>query len=411
MTVFIACLIWVLWPLFAFGGGLALAPLMGLAGLLLLYRAVPAFRFRIYMIPLALFVAFALASSWWSPRPLELVGIDPAWGGPDFANEALRAMLLLSLGASLIAACGRLTPEGSAVVRCFLIVALLVQLVVCVLLSAFQEQALDLFAPIMATRGDGVQNISRNFQLMAMAAPFLIAALAHGRSPASGWIIAAGVSIILAIAYAFAQVDAGWLAIFAGWIAVLIVKVLPVHGFRVLSLMGAAWILAAPVSAWLVSSGIDQANVDDSLKWRLVIWDRTLDEIMRSPLIGEGLGVLRTIEEEFTRGPFVGEPLIPNHAHNMPLQLWAETGAAGAMLMAATLILAGWRMATPASLGRAGLQAAGLAGSAFAIASVSFDLWNEWWWSAVIILGAMTVAASRGRQVIQPNASGGSGST
>jgi O-antigen ligase len=93
--------------------------------------------------------------------------------------------------------------------------------------------------------------------------------------------------------------------------------------------------------------------------------------------------------------------LVPNHSHNMAMQLWAETGAIGAGLLALTLVLAGWRLPTPASLGSRAGAVAGLIGAAGTIGAVSFDLWNEWWWAAISLLGVAALALCRSPQ---PNA-------
>jgi O-antigen ligase len=124
---------------------------------------------------------------------------------------------------------------------------------------------------------------------------------------------------------------------------------------------------------------------------------------MRDPFFGQGLGVLRTMDEKIPSGVFKDELFVPNHAHNMVLQLWAETGAIGATLVAVTILLAGFRMPEPRTLGVAGFLAAALAGQFMAIGLVSFDLWNDWWWACAGLLAALTVVMMRAETIDQPS--------
>ena len=100
---------------------------------------------------------------------------------------------------------------------------------------------------------------------------------------------------------------------------------------------------------------------------------------------------------------FKDQLFVPNHAHNMVLQLWAEVGAIGATLVAVTVLLAGFRMPQPRTLGVAGFLAAALAGQFMAIALVSFDLWNDWWWACAGLLAALTVVMARAEVIDQPS--------
>ena len=134
--------------------------------------------------------------------------------------------------------------------------------------------------------------------------------------------------------------------------------------------------------------GADATTATTSAEWRLAIWNRVIEVIRQDPFFGQGLGVLRTMDEKIPTGVFKDELFVPNHAHNMVLQLWAEVGAIGAVLVAVTVLLAGFRLPQPRALGVAGFLAAALAGQFMAIALVSFDLWNDWWWACAGLLAA-----------------------
>jgi peptidoglycan/LPS O-acetylase OafA/YrhL len=112
------------------------------------------------------------------------------------------------------------------------------------------------------------------------------------------------------------------------------------------------------------------------------------------------------MRDTFESGGFSSQLVIPNHPHNMALQLWAETGAIGAALLATVLVLAGFRLPSPSALGAAGPRTAMLVGVMGAVGCVSFDLWNEWWWGVGALLAVLVIVTPRSPHVARPVAPG-----
>lgn len=272
---------------------------------------------------------------------------------------------------------------------------LLLQLGVLVLLALFEDRALALFSDFMSASGEGVQNISRNSLILALALPFLVIGLSEGRTRAHSAVISTVVIALACFVLVHRGVHAGLLAIAAAALCVLIIRILPQSGFKLIGVLIAILIMSAPWTFGLITQGADYATADDSISYRAAIWQRVIELIQEDPVRGHGLGVLRTIRDPIEAGVFAGELKIPNHSHNMTLQLWAETGAIGAGLLSLAIVLAGWRMASVARIGRSGFRAAALAGGMTAIACVSFDLWNEWWWAVGGLLAVLAVASPR----------------
>ncbi|MEM1151678.1 MAG: hypothetical protein AAGI03_14165, partial [Pseudomonadota bacterium] len=82
--------------------------------------------------------------------------------------------------------------------------------------------------------------------------------------------------------------------------------------------------------------------------------------------------------------------------HNMPLEVWAETGAIGAALFAGLLIAFGLRLARPEHMSlRTRIGTAGLVGATLAIASVSYSTWNEAFWASVVLASLSLIVVSR----------------
>ena len=92
---------------------------------------------------------------------------------------------------------------------------------------------------------------------------------------------------------------------------------------------------------------------------------------------------------------------VPIHPHNMPIQIWAETGMVGAVLAAMFLFFLGWRLKPPADWPPVSkYAAAGLVGACVAICSFAYSMWNEAFWASIVIAAAIIFL--RARQDAEP---------
>ncbi len=392
LTTVVLGALWVLWPFVALAGGLAYSALSGLAALILLPSIARSLRPRLYFFALLAFFIFVGLSALWSPRDQVLVEIDFGEMQVAVRSEMLRVGLQVLAQGGLLAAALRLNDRGRDRVQGIAHVALCIQLVMLVVVSMFEEQILNMLTVIVPDTGEGVQNISRNSLIMAVAAPILAIGLMQGRSLAVGGLLAALVVVTAAAICVVRGVNAGLLAIAAAAVCVAVVRFVPKHGFRIIALGTAVLLMTAPLVFGFLSQGVDFVTADDSSSYRAAIWQRVIQLIGEQPITGHGVGVLRTIREPIETGIFAGQWTVPNHSHNMLLQLWAETGAIGAGFLSLAVVLAGWRMPDARTLGPAGLKAAALAGAMVAVAMVSFDLWNEWWWAVGGLLAMLAAA-------------------
>lgn len=376
-----------LWPVMTLlAGGLGLSPLVALCGFVVAPFAVTRVRFRPYMLFLALALAYAAASAVWSPREIRVFEFDFAEGDFAIRSEPLRVAGSVLFSGLIIASIQRLSERQAAAVGGFATLALLVQAAIFVVLTLFEQQTLEMFADIVPDESEIVQNITRGGLLFTAAAPVAALWLARGRSSdAAFWIAAAmvapGAFLLLA-----RGVMGGVLALGLGVAAAGLVAAFPRRGFLYLAGLVVFLLMTAPLTFGWLASGVDIASVDSSGEWRLAIWRRVVEVIGQNPLHGSGVGVLRTMDDVFASGPFAGQLIVPGHAHNMFLQVWAEMGALGATLVSAAILAGAARLPSPAALGRAGVAAAGLAATVIVVAAVSFDLWNDWWWAAVGLL-------------------------
>lgn len=356
------------------------------------------------MFPLLVFFIYCGVSAIWSPREVALVDLDFTKMKFAVRSEMLRVGLLLVAIGVLIAAASRLSEERKLMVTRIASVALALQLVIVIVLSLFEADALRLFAGMMAAADEGVQNISRNALLCALAAP-VFALIVAGDGKVPGRMLVAAV-IILGAAFAvwYRGVDAGLLAIALAVGGIAVVAILPKRGFFLISIAIAAAIMTAPWVIGALTRGAEYATADSSASYRAAIWQHVIEMIQQRPIQGHGVGVLRTITEKIDTGVFAGELMVPNHSHNMLVQLWVETGAIGAGLLSLAILAAGWRLSS-AQRSAAMMKGAGLAGGAFAIACVSFDLWNDMFWASCGLIAVLIVFTPRSRQTVQATTS------
>ena len=87
--------------------------------------------------------------------------------------------------------------------------------------------------------------------------------------------------------------------------------------------------------AILVIGGASIGTVLTMHEWRLSgrreVWDVAVTEVMRWPILGEGLGQWRQWAEDYNKG--IGKFFVTLQAHNEPLQLWFELGLIGVILV------------------------------------------------------------------------------
>jgi O-antigen ligase len=101
----------------------------------------------------------------------------------------------------------------------------------------------------------------------------------------------------------------------------------------------AANLLVVPAASVLYSAEAYRAAwLPHSARHRIVIWGYTAEQIPKAPLLGAGIGTARALHDAHA----AEQSLVPGtsfrlstslHSHNAYLQVWYETGAAGASIM------------------------------------------------------------------------------
>lgn len=152
-------------------------------------------------------------------------------------------------------------------------------------------------------------------------------------------------------------------------------------------LLQAGWVFAclAVVPLVLLTYRMDVHKIPGfhhSLAHRIIIWNTTAEEAMKSPVLGIGAYMTYVLMPERNKDAETEEGMrfkktFSRHAHNVYLQTWFELGAVGAALLA----VAG--LAILGALRRVGPAAEPYALATFAAAatmmSSSYGMWQSWY--------------------------------
>ncbi|MEM8743251.1 MAG: O-antigen ligase family protein [Pseudomonadota bacterium] len=113
-----------------------------------------------------------------------------------------------------------------------------------------------------------------------------------------------------------------------------------VHWF-VLSAWCVAVLLAIPLSIAPYAAGLHTAKwISPSFRDRMIIWEFTSEQAMKSPIGGVGIRSTRVLAKEFKKTQeaapgHVTPKRLGLHSHNNFVQVWFELGAVGALLILA----------------------------------------------------------------------------
>jgi O-antigen ligase len=355
-------------------GGLAISPLMGLAGLA---SARPQTVKALRRAPLGVlfllgFFLWAALSTAWAPNPEE--------------GQAWRLALVFFPGLLLISGAGdrRVTEAAGVAAVLVTIVMLTIEATLAMPFNrAFHPDEIDW---VLA------RNPGRGVTVLVLIVWAALGALLARRGPLHALLF---VVISAATGWLSAQfgMDANLLAFGAATFAFWIAFALPRFAIITASTVLAGWLLAAPFVTPLIFAN---PNFVESLpkSWaiRSEIWRFACARIAEQPWIGRGMDAARSFPDQITvRGETMRA--LPLHPHSASLQVWLETGAVGASLAALALVLGGWGLARKFRDNRSAAAATAATLAAMGLfANVSYGAWQEWLW-AVALTAACLIAS------------------
>lgn len=404
--------IMVLWPIVAYmgaqgyTGAVAITALLGLV--YIRFRHV-----RVYASALLFFIAWVVAAGFWAPEAKSLLTGNILAGSFSMDMPGIRFGLTALAGIGTIAATMAVAGRSSRTSLGVIVWVAVVQFFGVVATALFMPQILALLAPISDPVYEMPQNLIRNANAFMLLLPFLLAWVWH-RETSDYWRVAA-IGLALVSLAAFAQTDSqtALMGTVFMFVCMALVKWLPQNGFRVIFSALAVFMATAPI---ILGRGVGLIRdlgvpLPQSFFSRTYSWELVQSKISEAPIIGHGLEASHTWKDTYGDHPewladaaaryqhdFAWEvyQVVPIHPHNMPLQIWAETGMIGASLAAVFLFLLGWRLNAPQDwppISR--YAAAGLIGACISVCNFSYSMWNEAFWASAALATAVILLQAR----------------
>ena len=402
----------VLWPIIGYMGAQGYTGAVALTALLgLFYVRVRDIRF--YVIACAAFVLWTVAAGSWAPVSKDLITGDMLAGSFSMDMPAIRFALTALAGLGTMVAIWAVATRSSRISLGVIVGAGLAQFFSVIVTALFMPQILNLLAPISDPVGEMPQNLLRNANSFSLLMPFLLAWMWHERAGDYWRLFAVGM-VLMAFA-AFGQTGTQTAMVGTGvmLLCMAIVKLAPKHGLRIIFSTLALYIATAPL---LIGAGIRLVKatampLPESFFSRLYCWEYVRAKIEGAPFLGHGPEASHMWKDSYADHPewladgiarygdaiaWEAYPIVPIHPHNMPLQVWAETGMIGASLAAIFVLFLGWRLKAPQEWPpTARYAAAGLIGICFSLSSFSLSMWNEAYWASVVLAAGVILLQAR----------------
>lgn len=380
----------------------------------------PSYRLPAFSWALVAALAWISVSSLWSPASSGWV--SGSLKGEDFAIDVASIRLIgaailsaLAINAALQVPVGRADKTTTALL---IIIATMIVFIIGVFV--FRDEILAFAYPDEPEKAlrDGVQNVQRAANSVAVILPIGLAAawIKFTSAGARVSIAATGMVTLVVFQLLGSQSAVASFVIMLG--AFASVRWLGV-GTKALLRLLAVYVLFAPVVMFVGTRIIGAINLrlPESFQSRVYCWHETLAKIMERPFTGHGLEASGTWKETYAgRTEWVEKltslagdgqaeamnkawqnfPIIPGHPHNMALELWAETGVVGALLVAVCLWLVASRLTNGVSENRTvTYTSAGLIGAALPLFSFAYSAWNEAYWCMIAVAICAVIVQSK----------------
>jgi len=386
----------VAFPFMSHAGGLGIAAIVALTGLLGIIGFWPVhIKGFLRNVPQALWVIMAL---------LLWAALSVLWS-PYHSDDVLNNALKILFGMPVYLGCAAMIVAQNKYARNilpWLLVLSLLGSLLAILTDLLTNYSLTLLLDPLAEgeamgerQGDMIQNISHAVSVLTLlAAPVGVFLWQRG---GLGKIAAmALIGLIGFIAY-MANASAALAGLFAALIFMGFASFKPKLALRTAFTAAGACLLFAPLLAYVSGKLSPDMRAQLPFSWeeRVFNWATLYQKILEHPFIGHGFDAVRTFNDTHTIRGFEGRALVSLHPHNAGLHLWVEVGFIGVVLACTALFLGVRKLTSPDVLPKSQMVAASaLCGATVVMASLSYGVWQDWWW-AVIIFAAATISFIR----------------
>ncbi len=392
---------WIMWWLNAHLGVQGASPILAIIAILslpILLKKRPTLSRDV--IVFLVFIVWCIASTFWSPGGANnAIVFDPENSNFAISSPGLRIGLTSLICMFAYWALHQLTDRqyiwGAWAVR----LGLAIQ-VALMGIWVFAFQPVFDFAASLTDIPSAFQNMIRIINIMVLIVP-LIAISVPVKQVVVKWIIGAILLVAFATLTARPGFDAGAALLAIGAVAATVIAstIFGRHIFRLLGLATAVAVMAMPFAVHVLLNAVSHGS-NMSSQSRLDSWSYVLEKIKERPITGWGVEASKTWDETIriigANGLEVDYRIVPGHPHNGGLQIWAETGLIGALLISAFALLLGDRLARTSSPSKQ-IMAAGAAlwGGGLVYSAISYNVWNDAYWATFLFLGTGIYALSR----------------
>ncbi|MEP1229921.1 MAG: O-antigen ligase family protein [Litorimonas sp.] len=163
-------------------------------------------------------------------------------------------------------------------------------------------------------------------------------------------------------------------------------------------------VICGPLTGFLSGLLSDEqlAELPLSVEHRLRMWAYAWERILENPWLGNGFDASRSYQDTFISKEGYEIVIVSLHTHNAPVQIWLEIGMIGAVLSALTLVML---MKPALRFSSNSARASALAGTVMAIAlfgATTIGVWQFWWWGSMFIaIGMLHLIPAAPSQKIQ----------
>ncbi|MCG8441248.1 MAG: O-antigen ligase family protein [Caulobacterales bacterium] len=358
-------------------GGLAVAPLAGLAGVLAAPFAL-AHRPRPKIEPYAAFIAamflWAAATSLWSLHDDKLNVFKLLAGGLLYALFAY--------------SCARLEGRARRIARAGLLFAAVWGGAALVLELATRGGLSSAHFPPDADLFLFNRSLGHGASVLVALTPAIVAlcwpAGAAARSVAAAVMVAA---VLCGIGFGL---TANLFSLAVGLAGAVFGLARPRAAVTVVGATSAGCVLFAPLLGPISHAFTKEALESMPLSWEVRVfgWRVVANDIQDAAIFGHGFDSVRHLSREMTLQGVTME-VVHLHPHNFGLHIWYETGLIGGLLATAAFLAVTRRVARAPGLTREqAAAAAGGAGAYVANGMVGYGAWQEWWIATAFVIVA-----------------------
>lgn len=375
----------VLLPVISHAGGLGMALLVFILGILGLIFAIKTDRFEItnFQIALIAFLAWLSIASLWSPYKPD-----------DFLTNYIKLFLMVMIfywSRPLFEYAGRRRPrrlQHLLMAMVFFTVGILIIDLLSDLGLTLLFNPADNFNDKIFKIIDAEMNLGHSITILVLlAAPAGL--LMRARLPNT---IARPVMVLFLALIGWAAwlngLTVGLLGLGGVILGAIAGYIYPRRAPKILLGLAIAVIMLAPVLAFFASNYAASVSPDLPLSWdhRLRMWGYCWQVIADHPLRGAGFDASRTFNETYIASDGREITTVSLHPHNAGIQIWTETGFIGAV-MASVVIAALFKPLGEfiQSRGHAG-AVSGVITAVIIISSLTYGAWQFWWWACVFFV-------------------------